>query len=315
MAGDEHGVTAERPTDIPARGWRDVLMRTKDRIKAERVGLMAAGVAFYSLLAIFPALIAAVTVWGLVADPGQIEETIAGFAGALPQGADELLIDQVGRIADAPTGGLSLALAISLIAALWSASTGIKGLMNGLNAVYEEPEERGFLKERGLAIALTLGAILLGLVAIGLIAVLPAVVGALGLPEQTQTVALWIRWPVLALFIVLALAIVYRHGPDRSEPKWRWVSWGAGIATAIWLIASAGFAWYVNVFGAEGYAETYGSMAGVIVLMLWLFLSAFAALVGACIDAELELQTAKDTTEGEPQPMGERGARVADRRP
>ena len=290
-------------------------MRTKDRIKAERVGLMAAGVAYYSLLAIFPAIIAAVTVWGLVADPTQIEETIAGFAGALPQGADELLIDQVGRIADAPTGGLSLALAISLLAALWSASTGIKGLMNGLNAVYEEPEERGFLKERGLAIALTLGAILLGLVALGLIAVLPAAVGALGLPEPTQTVALWARWPILALFIVLALAIVYRYGPDRSEPRWRWVSWGAGIATAIWLIASAGFAWYVNVFGAEGYAETYGSMAGVIVLMLWLFLSAFAALVGACIDAEMELQTAKDTTEGAPQPMGERGARVADRRP
>ena len=304
------GGTADRPTEIPKAGWKQVLLRVKDEIKADRVGLMAAGVAFYAMLAIFPAMIAAVTVWGLVADPGQIQQTVGNLASALPEGAATLLTDQMETIAGGDDRTLGWTLVVSLLGALWSASSGTKGLMNAVGAAYDEPETRGFLELRGTALALTVGAVLFALLTLGLIAVVPAVLGVVGLGATAETLITWLRWPLLAVAVVAGLAVVYRVAPDRDDAEWRWTSWGAGVATVVWLAASAGFAWYVRSFGS--YGETYGAAAGVIVLMLWFFLTAFSVLLGAELNAELEHQTVRDTTQGEPAPMGQRGAHVAD---
>lgn len=307
------GASAESPTDIPSAGWKQILVRTKDEIKDDNVALMAAGVAFYAMLALVPAMIAAVTLWGLVSDPAQIQQTVEGFASGLPQSAADLVTSQMESIAQSSSDALGFALVASVLGALWSASSGTKGLMNAVNSAYDEKETRGFLKVRGLALALTIGAIFFGLIAIGLIAVVPAVLGNLGLGETGEMLIRWGRWPMLALAVVAGLAVIYRFAPDRDHPRWNWASLGSVIATVIWLVASAGFAWYVNSFGSFG--ETYGSMAGVIVLMLWLFLTAFAILLGAEVNAEMEHQTRHDTTSGPEQPMGSRDAYVADTTP
>ena len=304
------GVRAARPTDIPAAGWKQVLVRTKEQIKADRVGLMAGGVAFYAMLALVPALIAAVTLWGLVSDPAQVQQQVDSFAAQLPASATELVTEQVTRIASGSSSALGWTLVVSLLAALWSASSGTKGLMNAVNAAYDEPETRGFLKERGIAIGLTVGAIFFGLVLVGLIAVVPAVLGVVGLGAAAEYAIAWGRWPLLALALMAGLAVIYRFAPDRDHAQWTWLTPGATVAVTLWLAASVAFAWYVGSFGS--YNETYGTMAGVIVLMLWLFLSAFAILVGAELNAEAERQTRHDTTVGTPRPVGQRGAHAAD---
>ena len=304
------GHDATRPSSIPRQGWRAVLTRTKDEVKQDRVGLMAAGVAFYAMLAIFPTIIAAMTIWAIVADVAQIQQTIDSISAQLPAGAGELIKNQVSDIASSPDATLGWTVAASLAAALWSASSGTKGLMNAVNAAYGEDETRGFVRVRGIALALTIGAIFFGLVALAMVAAVPAVLGVVGLSAPVEALLRWGRWVILAVAVALGLAVVYRYAPDRSRPRWRWLSWGAGVAVVVWLAASAGFAWYVNAFGSFG--ETYGTLAGVIVLMLWLFLSAFAILLGAELNAAMELQTGRDTTAGAPAPRGRRGAHVAD---
>jgi membrane protein len=307
------GADAGTPSDIPRSGWKQVLVRTKDEIKGDRVGLMAAGVAFYVMLALVPTLIAAVTIWGLVSDPQQIQQTVGGVSSQLPNGAADLLQQQMSRIAQNSSSALGWTLVASVAAALWSASSGTKGLMNAVNAAYDEDESRGFLEVRGTALALTVGLIFFGLIVLALIAVVPAILTSIGLGTTAETVIRWGRWPLLAAALIVGLAVIYRYAPDRDHPEWNWLSWGAGVAVVIWLVASAAFAWYVNSFGS--YSETYGSLAGVIVLMLWLFLSSFAILIGAELNAEMEHQTGRDTTRGEPEPMGQRGAHVADTTP
>jgi membrane protein len=307
------GARAHHPGELPVPGWRQVLVRTKDEVRDDRVGLMAAGVAFYAMLALFPALIAAVTLWGLVADPSEIQQTIDGVAGALPAGAAELVTTQLSRIADTSSQALGWTFAVSLVAALWSASSGTKGLMNAVNAAYDEPETRGFVRVRGLALALTIGLIFFGLLVVGLIAAVPVLLDQLGWGDTGRTIAAWGRWPLLVLALLVGLGAIYRFAPNRDQPRWRWLGVGTVVAVVIWLLASVGFAWYVENFGSFG--ETYGSLAGVIVLMLWFFLASFAILFGAELNAEVEHQTDRDSTRGAPQPMGQRGAHVADTPP
>jgi membrane protein len=304
------GAGARTPSDIPAPGWKEVALRVKDEIKADRMILLAAGVAFYALLGIFPALLAAITIWGLFADPQQIQDTVAGMADVVPEEAMQLIEEQMTSIAATSSGALGFAAIVSVLGALWAASSGVKGLMNAVGAAYNEPEERGFLKERGTALGLTLGAILLGLTSVALIAIVPAAINLLGFEGTLATVVLWARWPVLLVFVAVGLSVLYRLAPDREDPRWQWVSWGAGIATAIWLLASVGFSVYVQNFG--NYDETYGTLGSVIVLMMWLFVSAIAILLGAEINSELERQSVRDTTTGQPLPRGSRGAYAAD---
>ena len=308
--GDAAGREAERPSEIPPRGWFAVLKRVKAEVKEDNVTLLAAGVAFYAMLAIFPAIIAVVTVYGMVADPAQVQSQVGEFAKSLPSGADELLTGQLKSVTQAGRQSLSIGLAVSLLAVLWTASGGVQGLVKGLNLVYDEKETRGFLKLRGLSLLLTLGAILMAVVAIALVAVFPAVVDDLKLGQAGQLAASIARWVVLALLVLSAVAVLYRYAPDRANPRWRWVSWGAVVALVLWLLGSIGFSWYVDNFGK--YNQTYGALAAVIILLLWLFLSAFVVLLGAEIDAEIERQTVRDTTTGPERPMGQRDAEVAD---
>jgi membrane protein len=307
------GRGAESPGDIPKKGWIAIGKRVVTELKRDHVSLLAAGVAFKGLLALFPAIIAAISIWGLVASPEQMTQQLAGFLNALPEDAAGLIEQQMTGVAAGDPGTLSIALALSILLALWSASGGTAGLMEGCNAAYNEVDHRKFPLKRGIALAFTLGAIVFLAVAVGLIAVLPVVLGGLGLGQTGELIVRIGQWPLLAAMVVAALAVVYKYGPDRDRPRMRWVSWGAAIATFLWLLGSAGFTLYVENFG--NFDETYGTFGGIIVLMLWLFLSAFIVLLGAEINAEIERQTGRDSTEGAPEPIRTRGAVAADTTP
>ncbi len=307
------GKSASTPTDIPARGWKEVLQRVVAALKEDHVSLLAAGVAFKALLALFPALIAAVSLWGLVADPATITEQIDAITEAVPEQVAGIIEQQLTQIAGTGSGALSGTLLVSTLVALWSASAGMAGLIEGCNAAYDEVDRRSFVRKRGLALVFTVGGLVFLLLALGLIAVLPAVLDTLGLGSGAELAVRIGQWPLLALLAMGAMALVYRYAPDRAEPQLRWVTGGVLLATVLWLIASAGFTLYVEVAG--NFAETYGALAGVIVLMLWLYLTAFSILLGAEFNAESERQTVVDTTGGDPQPMGQRDARVADTHP
>lgn len=307
---DDRGRSASSPREVPARGWKDVALRVKDEVKTDQVPLLAAGVAFYAMLALFPALIAVVSVYGLVADPADVQRQITSLTSALPESAASLIGDQLSSIVNSQSSSLSWGLALSLGGVLWSVSSGVQGLIKGLNVAYDEDESRGFVKLRGLALLLTLGAIVGAIAALGLIVVVPIVLRAVGLGAVGEWAVRIGRWPLLALLVAVGLAVVYRYGPDRHSPRWRWVGPGAAIATVLWILGSIGFSVYVNNFGS--YNQTYGSLGAVIVLLLWLFLTSFVVLLGAEIDAELEHQTARDTTVGSERPLGRRDAYVAD---
>lgn len=307
------GRHADKPSDIPGRGWKAIIKRVAAEIKNDHLSLLAGGVAFKALLALFPAIVAAISIWALLADPQQIVQQTQSVTNALPADAAELLTGQMESVARSGEGTLSTALVVSIVLALWSASGGMAGLIEGTTAAYDEVDERPFPIKRGIALGLTLGAILFLFVALGLITGVPAAVDQWSLPETVKLAIRIAIWPVLFVLMMLALAFVYKVGADRDAPEFRWATWGAVIATVLWLIGSAGFTLYVNNFGKFG--ETYGSFAGIIVLMLWLFLTAFIILLGAEINAEMERQTRKDTTVGDPEPMGMRGADPADTTP
>ena len=304
------GRAATRPTQIPTKGWRDILLRVKDEVSQDNVSIVSAGVAFYALLAIFPALAALVSIYGLWADPAQIQQQLATVDTILPNQAREILNNQLSKVAGQGYTALSLGVIGGVLLALWSATKGTKALMTALNIVNDEEEKRSFLKLNAVALSLTLGAILFAIIALALIVALPALLGNLGLQEYARLWVAGLRWPLLALAVIVALAVLYRYGPSRDEPRWRWVSWGAVAATVLWLIGSALFSFYVSHFGS--YNETYGSLSAVIILLMWFYLTAFVVLLSAELNAEMEHQTVKDTTEGEPRPMGERAAYVAD---
>jgi membrane protein len=310
LAHDDHGRHADRPTELPVQGWKDVLVRVKVEAKRDNVTLLAAGVAFFGLLALVPALVALVSVYGLVADPSRVDEQVEDVLGAAPSEVRDLVTSQLSSITDDAGGALGLAAAISLIVALWSASSGVKNLIAAINAAYDEDETRGFVKLRSVSLAFTLGAIVFLVASFILIAVLPSVLADTGLGTAGRILAGVLRWVVLLVGMLMALAVLYRYGPDRDNPTWSWVSPGAIMATVLWLIGSALFAFYTANFGK--YNETYGSLGAVVVVMLWLYISALAVILGAELNAELERQTARDTTKGAPQPMGRRGATAAD---
>ncbi|MFP4148697.1 MAG: YihY/virulence factor BrkB family protein, partial [Nitriliruptoraceae bacterium] len=255
-------------------------------MREDHVTLLASGLAFRFLLALFPAMIAAVSIWGLVADPDTITTQLSQLTEVLPAEAAALIEQQLSDIAGAGTGALSGALVGSILVALWSASSGMMGVIEACNAAYDEVDERSFLHRRGLALALTIGGLLLLFVALGAIVVLPSLLGLLGLGAATEWAIRILRWPVLALLVLGGLALLYRFAPDRRAPRLRWTSIGAVVATALWLIGSALFATYVAVAG--NFAATYGALAGVVVLMLWLYLGSFAILLGAELNAEAE---------------------------
>jgi membrane protein len=316
MAGideDLAGTRARRPSDIPARGWWQVVRRGWRDSKDDNMPLMAAGVAFWMFLALFPSLIAVITVYGLVTDPQEAARQVEQLAGVLPENARTTLNEQVQSITSAQSGSLTFGLVASLAAALWGASAGTMNLIKATNIAYDEDERRGFVKLRSLALLTTLVVVLFVAVSIALVAVAPVVLDALGLGVVATYASQVLRWLGLVLLVTVGLALLYRYAPSREAAQLRWVSVGAAVATVIWVAASAGFSFYVSTFGS--YNETYGAIAGVVVLLLWLYLTSFIVLLGAEINAEAEHQTLHDTTRGQEQPMGARGAHVADTYP
>jgi len=245
-----------------------------------------------------------------VADPQTVARQMQALAGSLPREAQPLIADQLNTLANGGNGALSIGLVISVLAALWSASTGTSNLMAAVNLAYDQQESRGFLKLRATALALTLGAIVFVLLTLFLVAVVPPLLQALQLGVVGTILAQVLRWALLVGLVVGALAIVYRLAPDRNAPKFAWTSPGALTATVLWMLGSVGFSLYVNNFGS--YNKTYGALAGVIVFLLWLYLTSYIILLGAEINAESEKQTEVDTTVGEPLPMGQRHAVAAD---
>jgi membrane protein len=303
------GGKAERPAQIPARGWTQVAKRGWKEAKADQVPLLAAGVAFYAFLAIFPALIAIVSIYGLFADPSTIANQLNSITAALPEEAAQLITDQVTALSSRrQTLGISLILAVLI--ALWSASAGTSNLLTAINVAYDEEQKRGFVKKRLMSLGLTLAAIVFMVIILGLVAVLPPLLKAAFGTGALRWVLQILGWLVMVILVAIGLAILYRLGPDRDAPRMRWVSVGAVVATLVWLIASIGFSIYTSTFG--NYAKTYGVFAGVVVLLFWLWFTMYAILLGAEINAESEQQTIADTTKGEEEPLGERGAVKAD---
>jgi len=307
---DTTGHQAEKPTQFGGRAWRDVGKRTLREVKRDRLSMIAAGVAYYAFLALFPAIAAMVSIYGMVANPADIQQAVQGMSGVLPQEVVSIVSQQMSSIAASSGAALGIGAAVSILLAIWSATKGTKALMEALNITYDEEESRGFLRLNAVALLLTLGAIIGVLVAAAGVVALPAVIGTLGLPDMLSTVLQWARWPVLALVVVAGLAILYRFGPSRATAQLQWVSLGAVAATLLWLVASGLFSFYVANFGS--YNKTYGSLAAIVILLLWFYISAFAILMGAEMNAESERQTARDTTTGEAVPMGARQAAMAD---
>jgi membrane protein len=306
----ERGRRAGRPREIPGKGWKNILVRVKEEQKKDNLSIVAAGVAFYAMLAVFPALAALISIYGIFADPAQVQQQIAELSGFLPQETRQLLGEQISRIASTSSGALGIGAIGGLLVSLWSANKGMKALMTALDIVYDEDETRGFFKINGISLLLTFGGILTAVISLFLIAVIPVILEYIGIPGPIQALVDFGRWPLLALIVAILLGVLYRYAPNRDEPQWKWVSWGSVAATALWIAASLLFSFYVSNFGS--YNKTYGSMGAIIILLMWFFLTAYAILIGGELNAEMEHQTGKDTTRGEPRPMGERGAHSAD---
>ncbi len=303
------GREATSPTEIPPTGWMDVLWRVYREINNDRLLAVAAGVVFYMLLALFPGLAALVSLYGLVADPAAINTHLALLGGVVPAGAMEIMREQVSRLAEARGGALSFGFLLGLGLALWSANGGMKAIIDALNVVYDEREKRSFVMLTLVSFAFTIGSIVLAFVALAAVVVAPLVLSWLGVTADTQAIAL-LRWPALLVAVLLWLAVLYRYGPSRSTARWKWLSVGSVLAAAAWLAMSGLFSWYLSNFA--DYNATYGSLGAAMGMMMWLWLSVIVILVGGELNAEMEHQTAHDTTVPPNQPLGERGAVMAD---
>ena len=306
----DRGRTADRPTEIPPRGWKDILIRTYRSISEDRVLALAAGVTYYVLLALFPGIAALVSIYGMVANPADIGEMLASLAGTIPKDAIDIIGGQLKFLASQDQKALGFAFFGGLLASLWSSNAAIKALIDALNVVYGEKEKRNFFRLTILSLTFTAGLILFMALALIGIVVIPAVLDILHLGAMGELLINILRWPAMLAIVMLGLAVVYRYGPCRADARWRWITWGSVAAALLWFIVSMLFSWYASNFG--NYNKTYGSLGAVIAFMMWSWLSATVVLMGGELNAEIEHQTAKDSTTGPPKPLGKRGAEMAD---
>ncbi len=309
LAENDRGRQAEAPRQIPARGWKDVLVRVKTSSKDDHVMLFSAGVALFGLLALVPALAALMSIYGLVANPATIDEQLTDSLSAAPAEVRDLISQQVRDIGDASSGAI-LAVVVGLLLALWSASAGMKNLIEAINIAYSEKDTRGFVKLRAVSLAFTLGAIVFVVLAFALIALLPPVIAATDLGTAGRVLINVVRFVILFAGMLFGLAVLYRYAPDRDAPKWSWATPGALFAATVWIIGSLLFSIYTANFGR--YNETYGALGAIVVVILWLLLSAVVVILGAEINCELERQTVRDSTKGDERPLGQRHAYAAD---
>jgi membrane protein len=304
------GRLARRPTQIPWSGWKRVLRRTARELATDRISLVAAGCAFYATLALFPAISMLISIYGLVFDPSTVGPQLAVLRDLLPPSAYQLIADRVQVLVSKPPGTLTFSLALSIVIALWSASTGTKSILGALNLAYEERETRSFLRFQLTALGMTLGGILAAVTGLAGLLLVPAAVALLHISAYGALIARVVSFMLLLVFVLLSLSLLYRFGPSRRSAGWHWVTPGSLFATLLWLFASALFSFYVQHLAS--YDATYGPLGAVVGVMMWFYVSALVVMIGAELNAELELQTALDTTEGPEKPIGERGAYVAD---
>ena len=304
------GREAEWPSQIPATGWKDIAWRLCESLTQDRVMLIAAGVTFYLLLALFPALTALVSVYGLIADPQTITNQLASLNGVVPPSALDIISTQLKSLARQDTNALGIGFAVGLLIAIWGANSGIKALFDAMNIAYDETEKRGFFKLNLISLTFTLGAIVVSILLLLVVGVVPALLAILPLGPVAELLIAYGRWPLMLLVIAVGLAVLYRFGPSREKAKWRWLSWGSGFAAIVWVAASWGFSWYLQNFA--DYNATYGSLGAVIGLLVWTWISMIVIIMGAELNSEMEHQTARNSTTGRQEPMGSRGARMAD---
>ncbi|MBB2682683.1 YihY/virulence factor BrkB family protein (plasmid) [Rhizobium sophoriradicis] len=307
---DDHGRSAATPEAIPLSGLRDVFWRVFHEILHDRVTLIAAGVTFYLLLAIFPALAALVSLYGLVADPVTISEHLRELVVLLPPGAFDLLADQIKALVERGESTLGIAFFVGLAIALWSTHNGTLAIFDAMNVAYEEDEKRSLVRLNLIGLCFTLCAVFFAVLMVALVGVMPLVLSYLWLDQFKEQMALLLRWPLLLLVVAVAVTLVYRIGPSREPARVRWMTWGAALTTVTWAAMSLGFSFYLEHFA--NYNATYGALGALIGFLVWIWLSVVILIIGAELNAELEHQTAKDTTTGQPLPMGARGAYVAD---
>lgn len=302
---------ADAPRDLSTSGWMSVLKRTYAEITNDHVMLVAAGVTFYVLLALFPALAALVSIYGFFADPATIQDHVAALEGVLPGGAVSVLTGQLDTLASQGASTLGVSFLIGLAVSLWSANAGVKAIFEALNIAYDEKEERSFVRLTLTSLAFTVGGLLFVVLALAAVIAVPAIVQNMALGSVVEALMNWLRWPILLVVIAGLIALLYRHGPSREPAEWRWISWGSGAATVLWVILSVLFSWYAANFGS--YNATYGSLGAVIGFMTWIWISTMVVIAGAELNSELEHQTRRDTTTGRDRPLGDRGAVKADR--
>ena len=307
---DGRGRHATHPLQIPWRGWKDILWRTYAEMQSDRLLSIAGGVAFFILLAIFPAITALVSAYGLYFDASTITNNLSLLDDIVPANVLSIVHEQAQRIAGNSGRALSLGIIVGILVSLWSAMSGVKAMIDALNVIYEQQEGRNFFKLSLVALVFTLGGFATFLLAIAGVIVLPLVLAPIGLGSAAGTLTRFGRWPVLLLVLLIGLAVLYRYGPYRRAARWQWVSVGSVFAAVTWIIASYLFSWYLASFA--NYNATYGSLGAVVGLMMWLWISTIVVLLGAELNAEIEHQTARDSTVGSEKPLGERGAVMAD---
>jgi membrane protein len=306
----DRGRRARRPGDIPARGWLDIGWRVIKRFGEDNVTLVAGGLAMYALLSVFPALAALVSIYGLFATPADVIKQMSAFSGVLPPGVWDIFTAELSSITKTGQSTLTTAAALGLAVALWSARSAMSSLMTATNIAYREREKRSFIKVTLLSLAFTVAAITGFLLMLTLGVAIPLAMAAFGAADWTKIVVSVFRIALLWGVVVLSLSVVFRYAPAREHAQWRWVTLGSIVSATLWLAASALFAFYVSNFA--GYAKTYGALGGVVVLLMWFFISSIIVVLGAELNAETERQTIKDTTILRDAPLGQRGAFAAD---
>jgi len=307
---DALGRYADSPASIGWPGWKAVLRRTAIEMLTDRVALVAAGCAFYGTLALFPAMSMLISIYGMVFDPVTVLPQLAVVQDFLPPAAFHLISERVTLLVSRPPGSLGWSLFLSTAVTLWSSASGTKSVIAALNLAYEERESRTFVRYQATAFTITLCVIGGTAIGLGLLVGLPPVLTLLGFASHQRAMIRGASFGLLVVTVIVALSLLYRYAPDRRTPKWQWVTPGSLVATLLWIAASALFSWYVATFAT--YDAMYGPLGTVVGVMMWFYVTAYAVLLGAELNAELELQTACDSTDGPPLPLGRRGAYVAD---
>jgi membrane protein len=279
---------AASPADIPPKGWWLIIKRTAVQASENDLLSQAAAVTFYGLLGIFPAVTAMVSLYGLLADPQAIADHLDALSGIIPGGGMDIIEDQVKHLVDSPPAKLGVGALIGLATAIWSANQGSKAFFSALNVVYGEKERRSFIVLTAQSLAFTVGAMIFILLALLAVIGIPIILSFIGLTSDTTELLALTRWPLILVVTVFFLACLYRFGPSRAKPKWRWVTWGSVLSALAWVGLSAGFSWYVEHFG--NYNKTYGSLGAAIGFMTWIWLSTTVMLIGAQLNAETEAQ-------------------------